>query len=146
MSAFEFDDQRLPTHGISLVRALTPDLIAAAQSVYDEWLQDDEGMDEVYGAGGICHDIADRFVSMLADKGVAALSVQAAVGENHVFAVAALADGVWSVDISPYVYETGGGYVWRKRPDVVLAPDDLALYRISQDVLTGEQLSEGYGE
>lgn len=146
MSAFEFDDQRLPTHGISTVKALTPDFIAAAQSIYDDWRQDDDGMDEVYGAGGICHDIADRFVSILTDKGIDSLSAQASVGENHVYAVAALADGVWSIDISPYAYETGGGYVWRKRPDVVLAPDDLALYRISQDVLTGEQLSEGFRE
>jgi hypothetical protein len=146
MSSFEFDDQRLPIHGASFVRGLGAELAAAAQSVYDDWLQDEDGIDEVYGGGGICHDVADGFVSLLSDNGVDAISVQAAVGENHIFAVAALSDGVWSIDISPYVYETGGGYVWRKRQGVVFTPEHLDVERISDEVVTGDQLSERFGE
>jgi hypothetical protein len=146
MSSFEFDDQRLPIHGASFVRGLGAELAAAAQSVYDDWLQDEDGIDEVYGGGGICHDVADGFVSLLSDNGVDAISVQAAVGENHIFAVAALSDGVWSIDISPYVYETGGGYVWRKRQGVVFTPEHLDVERIFDEVVTGDQLSERFGE
>lgn len=146
MSAFEYDDQRLPIHGASFVRGLGAELAAAAQSVYDDWLQDEDGIDEVYGGGGICHDVADRFVSLLSDNGVDAISVQAAVGENHIYAVAALSDGVWSVDISPYVYETGGGYVWRKRQGIVFTPEHLDVERISDEVVTGDQLAERFSE
>ena len=145
MTSFEYDD-RLPTRDSAFVRSISGELAAAAQAVYDDWMQDDDGMDEVYGAGGICHDIADRIVSVLSEKGVDAVSVPAAVGENHVFAVAALADGVWSIDIPPNVYEAGGGYVWRKLPDVTFSPEHLDFFRISPEALTGDQLSERFSE
>lgn len=146
MYEIEIDEGRLPTLDSGFVIGLSAELATAAQSVYDDWFQDDEGIDEVYGGGGICHDIADRMVSVLSDRGVDAISVQAGVGENHVFAVAALSDGVWSVDISPYVYETGGGYVWRKRQGVVFGPEHLDIVKISNDLVTGEQLAERFGE
>ena len=40
---------------------LRPELASAAQSVYDEWEQDEDGNDEMLGGGGICQDIAEKF-------------------------------------------------------------------------------------
>jgi hypothetical protein len=42
-------------------------------------------------------------------------------------------DGIYSVDISPYAYERGGGYTWKKIPDVKFTPDDVEIDMISPD-------------
>jgi len=33
------------------------------------------------------------------------------------------------VDIPPYTYETGGGYNWKKIPDVTFDASDIVFYR-----------------
>ncbi|NTF17202.1 hypothetical protein G6L37_02000 [Agrobacterium rubi] len=91
--------------------SLFPQLASAAQSEYDAWQQDDDGMDEELGSGGICHLIADQMVSILSDEGFEATPTHSeGVGENHVWVTAQIAEGVVSVDIPPGVYETGGGF------------------------------------
>lgn len=44
---------------------------------------------------------------------------------GHVFLVANLADGVFRVDVPPGAYETGAGYVWRKRDGARLLPENV---------------------
>lgn len=108
-----------------------PQLLEAVQSIYDQWEQNDNGFDEAYGGGGICHDIADSIVNVLGRFGVEnAMSIQASVGENHVFVVALFEDGIYSIDIPASVYETGGGYVWNKKDDVVFSSADISVSRI----------------
>ncbi len=114
------------------IRALAPALADAAQGIYDAWDQDEHGMDPELDAGGICHLVAEAFVPILAEAGVEGVAtMQAACGENHVFAVALLSTGVYTVDISPYVYESGAGYVWAKRPGVRIRPEDVMVDRVS---------------
>jgi hypothetical protein len=130
---------------IEVVIGLSPELLSAAQSVYDSWDQID-GMDEELGGGGICHLIADRFGECLASAGVEDfVSIQAAVGENHVYIVALLEDGVYSVDILPGVYETGGGFVWAKRPGVVFDRNDIVIERI-EGTMSSAEFQERYCE
>ena len=115
------------------VEARFPDLAAAAKSVYDDWLQDDNGFDEVLGAGGICQDIASKMSEVLDQAGVQASStIHSTIGENHVFLVALLDDGVFQIDIPPNVYETGGGYVWKKRADVVFDASVVSMMKIAE--------------
>ncbi len=111
------------------LKALRPQLVAAAQGVYDEW----DGDDEDLGGGGICDLIADEMASVLANEGFEAASVLASVGENHIFVVAQTDDGVFSVDIPPGVYETGSGYSWTKIEGVVFEPRDIVIARLSSD-------------
>ena len=122
-----------------------PDLASVAQRVYDEWDQND-GFDVELGEGGICQDIAaamaDRLVSAGFDD---VLTVSASVGENHVFLVALLADGVYQIDISPYHYETGGGFVWRKVPGVKFFPDMVAFMKVDS-VITPDEFVARYAE
>lgn len=122
------------------------ELAAAARSVYDEWLQDDDGFDEVLGMGGICQDIASKMLEVLDEAGVkASTTVHSSVGENHVFVVALLDDGVYSIDIPPHVYEIGSGYVWKKRPDAVFNETVVSMMRIG-DPLDEDAFYEQYCE
>jgi hypothetical protein len=114
--------------------SLSPQLAAAGQHEYNVWTQDDEGYDEELGSGGICHLIADRMVGILSDEGFEAVSTHSeGIGENHVWVTAQTAQGVVMVDIPPGVYETGGGYTWKKRPDIVFSPSDVLVDVIDRD-------------
>lgn len=110
--------------------SLFPQLAAAAQCEYDAWHQDEDGIDEELGAGGICHLIADQMVAVLSSEGIDAVSTHSeGVGENHVWVTAQTQQGVVMVDIPPGVYEIGGGFTWRKRANIVFEPKDV-LYEI----------------
>ena len=112
------------------------ELIKAAQSVYDDW---DDGLVEELNGGGICHLIADEMVNVLSNHGVENVAtVSAAIGEQHVYVVAAFEEGVFEIDIPPGVYETGGGYSWSKREDVVFEVGDLVVSCIDGDPSTFE--------
>lgn len=125
----------------------------AAQAVYDSWHQDgDDGecQGEDLGVGGICDRIANAMGEVIdSDAGYVAggrqtrkpagwappewVCFNASVGSNHTWVVVKTADGVWSVDIPWWVYEQGGGYCWRKIPDVVFTVDDVEIRRVSAD-------------
>lgn len=113
--------------------AIKAELAAAAQEVYNAWEQDEEGNDEEYGGGGICHDIADAMVGVLDRHGIEAHSVSQSIGDVHVYVIAKLADGVYSVDIPPGTYEIGSAYTWRKKKGVVFNQGDVDIDRIDAD-------------
>jgi len=136
-----------PTPNIPLsLSVAAPRLLEAAQEVYDAWEQVD-GFDSELGAGGICQDIASRMVDALSSLGIDdALCFHASVGENHVYVVASIpADGVYAIDIPPQVYETGSGYVWRRKDGVVFDLDDLVIDRIAE-AMDADEFQKTYGE
>lgn len=116
------------------IEALKPQLAAAAQKVYDAWdASDEEYGDWQVGAGGICHLIADAMLGVIYDNipDIKATTISSTY-EVHVYVIAGRTtvneDGeteedYYSVDIRPYNYETGGGYNWKKIPDVTFTPD-----------------------
>lgn len=112
------------------IASLLPEIVRVAQAQYDAWQQDEEGFDEEYGAGGICHLIAEDMSSVLARKALACTTVSS-MQEVHVYVVVKLPSGVWRVDIEPHVYETGAAYTWKKRPDVTFTEDDVTVERLS---------------
>ena len=131
-------------HVPAAIRDVLPAIAEAAQRVYDEWEQVD-GHDEVLGAGGICQDVANAMTDVLAGAGIEdVLSVHAQVGENHVFVVAMLPDGIYEIDIPPSVYEIGSGYVWKKREGVTIGSDDVLVGRLG-DAMPSDDFSECYG-
>jgi hypothetical protein len=116
------------------IDALKPQLAAAAQEVYDAWdASDEENGDWQVGTGGICHLIADKMLDVLTSNisGLTATTISS-THEVHVYVVAGKTnvdeDGekeeeYYGIDIRPYNYETGGGYSWKKIPDVLFTPD-----------------------
>lgn len=123
---------------LTALRDSAPLLIKAAQAQLDEWQQDEDGIDEVLGAGGCCGLIADAMSGELSSLGfdTARMGTDFEGGarvrrrQHH--------GGVFIVDVPARVYETGAGYVWTKRPGVVLTPDDLVLDRVAGPMTQGE--------
>ncbi len=116
-----------------------PKIAELAQSIYDEW---DENED-VYAGGGICHLIADEIVSFLDTKGFEAFSYNPQMEENHVYVIARGNDGwVYEIDIPPHVYETGSGYQWTKKPNIRIGPQHVHVGRISKDDGKFEELQD----
>ena len=134
--------ENLPS--VQIVRSLLLQLAQAAQQVYNAWEQNDDGYDEMYGGGGICHDIADAMCGILSSKGIECTTFSASIGEVHVWAIAKFAEGVYSIDIPPNVYETGGGYTWKKMRDITFTPNDINIDKITADPNEFDQYSEDY--
>lgn len=114
--------------------ALKPEMIAAAQKVYDEWEQDEEGLDIELGGGGICDQItqalADVIVSNIADVEIVDGGHE---GDDHAYLIALDEDEACLVDIPASTYEMGGGYSWQKVPDVVFTPDDVIIAPVNRE-------------
>lgn len=96
------------------------DLILAAQKIYNEWKQDEDGYDEVYGSGGICDDIAGAMCSVIYSKTEYGCFTLYNEYDCHTSAYVYDIEKklLYMVDIPPYVYETGTAYTWRKIKDV----------------------------
>lgn len=121
------------------LNALRPALAAAAQEVYDGWIQDEEGHCDALGYGGICQDIAEEHASLIYDvlDNVDATTWSSNF-EQHVFVVVADDTDAAIVDIPPFVYETGAGYCWTKIPGVQFSPDDIVIYSVDRDEFIDE--------
>jgi len=124
------------------LKSLSPELATAAQKVYDDWDQSDPENDDL-GGGGICQDIAEVMASKLNEFGIEAQTVSAQIGEQHVWVVAKLADGVYNVDIYPSAYERGGGYSWTKIPGVKFGAEYISISRLDPDPNSFSQYTEG---
>ncbi len=137
------DRGRFASKGVSSSSLPLDDFASIAQKVYDEWDQsDEEGGDPELGFGGICQDIAEGISGKLNEMGVDATTVSATIGDQHVWVVAKLNDGVYSIDIPPGVYESGGGYNWQKLPGVQFSKDHIVVDRLSSNPDDFDQYTE----
>ena len=124
--------------------SIKQEMASAAQTVYDSWEQNEEGYDEMLGEGGICQDIADALCNVMSKHNIECTTVSQSIGDQHVYSVAKIEDGVYEVDINPYHYETGGGYNWKKIPDVVFDERFIHIQRLSADPEEFNQYTEDY--
>lgn len=104
------------------IEQIKSDIAMAAQGVYNEWGQDEDGHDEVYGSGGICDDIAEKICDVISEK--LGYSCTHFYNEYDCHTSAYVFDEeneiLIMVDIPFGYYETGGGYTWKKIKDVEL--------------------------
>lgn len=103
--------------------------VARAQEVYDAWQQDPDGIDEVYGAGGICDDIAQALADSLVDAGFEAFTFHYE-SDNHTVAVALMQDRTVEVDIPLHIYEIGSWYNYKKRLGVQFTASQITLVEL----------------
>jgi len=129
---------------LSNLESLTSEFVEAAQKIYDDW---DEHPD-VYFGGGICHLIADAFVEIVY-KHYPHYTASTFTRDDiqHVETIVfnidsdSLNDDVdvetdietVMIDLSPYIYENGGGFSWTKIPDVEFQNNDITFYRTYTD-------------
>jgi hypothetical protein len=108
----------------------------AAQLVYDEWSPDEEGLDDVYGSGGICDDISREISSIIYEK-VKDVDIMdgGQDGDDHAYLIVYNDIEAYIVDIPPGVYEEGSGYNWQKKPNVIITAEDVAIEPIKRSDL-----------
>jgi hypothetical protein len=115
------------------LRAIRPGMAKAAQAVYESWEQNEEGVDEELGTGGICDQIAEALAGVIygSIKDVAVDS-GGQEGDDHAWLVVVASGSreAYGVDIPCRIYETGGGYSWKKRPEVVFQPEDVQIFKV----------------
>ena len=111
---------------------LKSELALSAQKVYDRWEQNEEGYCDSWGYGGICGDIADAMCDVLFKYDIECTTVSSS-HEVHVYVVAKTDDGIYYIDIPYREYETGGGYCWKKIPNVEFDENCVVVDRISSD-------------
>lgn len=116
------------------VRDMAPAIAEAAQRVVDEWTQDEDGHDELLGHGGACDLVADAMADAIRDAWPdVEIATQWSDVDTHTSLVAALSDGVHSIDVPARVYETGAGYVWRKIEGAAIGADDVQVILLDRD-------------
>jgi hypothetical protein len=103
--------------------ALRPRIANAAQKVYDSWEQDDE-----CDMGGICDEIASEISSLVASIPNCHSVEGGHDGDDHAWVIATDGVNAYGVDIPPHVYETGGGYCWKKIPEVTFVVNDVEVW------------------
>jgi len=117
-----------------MIQALRPQLAAAAQSVYDEWEQDADGLDFELGSGGICDRISEAMASVIVGSiPDVQIADGGAEGDDHAWLIVHDGRQGYHVDIPAHIYEHGGGYSWTKRPDVKFSPNDVEISQIPAD-------------
>lgn len=114
-------------NSIKDIEAIKSDLAQAAQEIYDDWQQDDDGYDEEVGHGGICHLIADAMLSAMWDSDISEVFTVSSDHEVHVYCVAQVQEGIALIDIPWSTYETGGGYTWTKINGIKFDENDLTI-------------------
>ena len=149
----------------TLLERVRGDLARIAQETYDEWEQDEEGWSDSFneiGVGGICHIISDRIVSFLNSVGVSSEVNACSVSDpfvQHVYVIAwqgsrreldpeeeveegeEMEYSIYSVDVPYWVYEEGGGFTWRKLPDIKFGEGDVSIEVVEHNA-SSERLSE----
>ena len=71
--------------------------------------------------------------SVLNTHSIEASTVSQTIGDQHVYVLAKTPEGVYEVNISPYVYERGAGYNWTKIPGVKILPAHVDISLIDPD-------------
>ena len=111
--------------------ALRPQMASAAQNIYNQWEQVD-GMDEEFGGGGICDEVANAISNVILGIEGVETTEGGQDGDDHAYVIAYNQTEAYSVDIPPGVYETGGGYNWTKIPDVVIDASNVSIYPMNR--------------
>jgi hypothetical protein len=130
---------------LTKLQALTSEFVEAAQRIYDDW---DENPD-VYAGGGICHLIADAFVEIIYKhypNYTASTFTRDDIQHVETIVYNMDSDSLYDedlddetdietvmIDLSPYIYEQGGGFSWTKIPEVEFDNTDITFYRTYTD-------------
>jgi hypothetical protein len=120
---------------VSRLKGLRGTLARVAQSVYDDWGPDEDGniwCRTEQSSGGICHLIADDLCDAIGKAGFEC-TTYSHDDIVHVSVFVKTAEGLVHVNIDPYLYETGGGYSWQKKPNVRFKPEDISIEILNSD-------------
>lgn len=112
------------------------ELAMTAQHVVDQWQPGEDGWDERLGTGGICDEVARAMSEVLSSLEGVEIQEGGQEGDDHLYLVAYDADEAFAVDIQPGVYETGGGYSWKKIKNAKIGPGDVVIAELDRDLIS----------
>jgi hypothetical protein len=75
---------------------------SCAREVYHNWHQDEDGIDDELGEGGICDLIAESFLLEVGELGLDSYLMSK---EGHTWVMVDTSKGLYHFDIPPHVYE-----------------------------------------
>lgn len=127
------------------LHALRPAIAKAAQAVVDVWEQDEDGMDDELGAGGVCGRVSEAISGVVYEKLRGVETTDGGQdGDDHAFPIVYDDKEAFAVDIPPGVYETGGGYRWKKRKGARITADDVVIESVRRsDVVDSDGYARG---
>ena len=106
----------------------------AAQRVYDNWKQDEDGLDEELGSGGICDQISAAIAELIDCDTIEA----GHDGDDHAWVIATdWVSEAYEIDIHPSHYEQGGGYSWAKIPGVRFTGEMISISPVEVTLIAG---------
>jgi hypothetical protein len=124
-----FKEAKRVLASVTKAKTAIPSILKKVQVEYDKW---DESDLDTYAGGGICHIIADKICDVFLSIGIECTTVSCS-HEQHVYVVIKVKEGVYSVDIPYHIYETGGGFNWKKIPNIAFEPSHVVFYQITSD-------------
>ena len=109
---------------------LKPKIILAVQKIYNDWNQDEDGLDVVFGGGGICDEISKEISDIIVQNIPNVETTDGGQpGDDHSWVIAFNSKEAYHIDISPNVYEVGSGYRRKKRKNVIFQPNHIEIYQ-----------------
>lgn len=112
------------------LHALRSKMASAAQEIVDEWQQDEEGFDEEFGTGGVCDRVSSAVGNIIARLPDVEVTDGGQPGDDHAYLIVYDSDEAFIVDIPPGIYETGGGYKWKKKKGARISSGDVVVEKI----------------
>ncbi len=117
---------------------LRPQIAAAAQAIYDDWNRHPDDHD--FEGDGICDEVSETIVGVVME---AIPDVETREGgwpgDDHAYPIFWDDKTAYAVDIPAYVYETGGGYRWKKRKGVTITADDVVIEPVERRYAAEEE-------
>jgi hypothetical protein len=125
------------------IMALRHDIAKAVQKIYDEWVQNEESHNDIYGSGGICDEVSSAISGVLS-KHIHGIEFTdgGQEGSDHAYPIVYNKDEAYAVDVPPDVYEIGSGYSWKKRHNVTIHPNNIVIYPVSMEDIQESCLQE----
>lgn len=108
--------------------------VERVQAIYDAWTQDEDGMDDEYGGGGICDDVADAIATAMQEEGIEAGPFHHEQ-DNHTVVIAKLEGQTVEVNIPLHLYEKGGWYSYTKIEGVTFTPEFITIIPLGDEAM-----------
>jgi len=131
-------------NSIKEIDPIKDELAAAAQKEYDDWVQDEHGYNDELGHGGICHLIAEKLIDILYNHKIYRCQTVSSCHEQHIYVVGQFREGIYLIDIPYHLYERGGGFNWKKLPDIKFDADYIAIERLDSNPRSLSQYTDEY--
>lgn len=114
-------------------------IIEEVQKIYDDWQQDEDGIDDILGSGGICDEIANKMVDIFTNNGLNAFTLYDP-HETHTsaYVYSTKSKTCYNVDIPYSFYEKGYLYTWTKIPNVVFNENMVSITEVDYDTYIDE--------